>query len=212
MRKRNGVQGLRGVRMFHGLCPFWRAFYRRLLARRAEWRPPAHAYGAVQGRRQETPMAASRARVARLAATRRHDLANAFPSTGHDWIAATLDNDVHPADLPLVRQRREWSVAIVKVIDGDLDVLMGAGGRMGCACAVQDLLVCFARCVVDWQLGMCIARGRFVAKCPVTGAHAEASMFSFVDDLLKVHIIPEPTADAAARVVEQAHLLLNGAL
>lgn len=163
-------------------------------------------------------MAASRAMVARLAATRRpyvvrsHDLTNAFPSTGHDWMAATIDSEVHPEDLPLVRQRREWSVATVKVVGGELNALMGAGGMMGCACAVQDFLVCFARCVFSWQLALRLARGPFVAKCPITGARAEASMFSFVDDLLKVHMVPEPTADAAATVVAQAHSHLDEAL
>lgn len=79
--------GTKALRLIHGKCSYWNAFFHNLYGRCSSWVPLDCDYGFVGGRRREAAMVVPRVQLWRCAKARRpavallSDLTNAFACT-----------------------------------------------------------------------------------------------------------------------------------
>eukprot|EP00969_Alexandrium_andersonii_P241079 10644063-Alexandrium_andersonii.AAC.1 len=58
--KKNKKAGPLSVIIIHGMCSFWRAWFKCKYWRHRTWQPPSHAHGSIRHRRREDAMAVQR--------------------------------------------------------------------------------------------------------------------------------------------------------
>ena len=147
--KKNSKLGTFGLRLLHGLCCLWRAYFRGIYAR--DGRPPVANYdhGSAPGRRREEAMAAARIMSWRLMqaglwfVVGSKDMTNAFACDTHESLQANLGR-LTVDDQQLLWVRRVRAHVTVQGSDGDAEVLAGANGLEGDSNAPDESLASFA--------------------------------------------------------------------
>ena len=100
LRKKYNVEGTKGVRMIHVLCPFWRAWYRQVRTRHEVAAVLDCSHGFVAERRREGAMMVQMLLAHRLhkanisSVATLHDGTNAFASTIHEALRRFADPDL----------------------------------------------------------------------------------------------------------------------
>ena len=227
--KRNSKKGVKSLRVIHGLCPWWRHFFRAAYCSAPRWIAPPYLYGGIPGRRREgailsamvTCYRARRAKKPFLLSSK--DLTNAFGSTSHALLDKNTDErlkDQDPFLTELFHQRRDNSTSSLTTFDGELEIQLGDGGLMGDGNAVEEFLVSYQTCVAEWGRKRYREESRdLVATTSLIEARnggsplpVDLSIEVFVDDLLKLSMVEDGRAATAKKKLEDSNSALDEAI
>ena len=157
------------------------------------------------------------------------DLKNAFGcgdlSALHDGLARLLTpSETSALDEELLRQRRAEAVTVLKTSTGTIAMTNFTGGLMGRSNEPDSFMQSFYTHVVSWNYETLSEVGKpLTSRLPERRGNANGAMAGFVDDLIRILLIPETpsgakrpplatAADRAADFYEKDNDILNNYL
>ena len=159
LRKKWNVRGVKGLRMIHVLCPFWRAWHKQLKDRTliSSIPYPDNNHGFVPGRRRESALLIQMVLAARLRkrgmsfVTTLHDGTNAFASTRHEVLSELADHGMAEAERHFFHTRRVNAQIWIPVQGDTLVAVPGCGALMGDGDAPRDFARAYQPGIDEWD-------------------------------------------------------------
>ena len=142
-------------------------------------------------------------------------MTNAFPSPNFDEMGKPLEKRLQQSNHELFQQRRRNQVTVITARDGSIEIRLGSGGMQGDGNAPDEFMDTFHKAVHAWQSDKEEYRHikPLVARLRWDKSHSyNASLVTFVDDILKFYIIPTGQAKEAVQIVKESDNNLNFAL
>ena len=201
------------IKLIHGLCDFWKRYFRYLFKEGAasyelDNRQPHFADGFRPHHRREAPILAVRVvnhrscRVGLSCLNASYDMSNAFASSSLTVLQEACDEIVADTDWLLFEARRKRHFISVTACDGIAEGLLGEGGLMG------DKSV-LSRIVNSWRNRPPCKDDRNGIVCSFAGQTYDATVWSYADDIWKIFLLFHDGLEEALKLIDVGNQSLD---
>ena len=120
-----------------------------------------------------------------------HDVANAFPSMGHNALERMINNTCKKEDGPFIQARHKHSIMCVPTPQGErLDLQPGQGGLQGDSAMAAEFGQVYEQQTEMWAKNK---HGQILANDPMTGELLHIGTTMYADDISDIDIVTEAT-------------------